>query len=35
MNTLNLKKKKKKNPSQPCIKKNIILFLFVFVGKAS
>ena len=35
-NTINvnaLTSKKKKNPSQPNIKKDIILFSFVFIGK--
>ena len=36
-NTINVNaltsKKKKKNPSQPNIKKDIILFSFVFIGK--
>ena len=35
-NTINvnaLTSKKKKNPNQPNIKKDIILFSFVFIGK--
>ena len=33
VNALTSKKKKKKNPNQPNIKEDIILFSFVFIGK--